>query len=214
MTTTARPARRRGAELEHALLQAAWDELTDVGYANLTMEGVAARAHTGKQVLYRRWHSRAQLVIAAVREHTGSIADHIPDTGSLRGDVLGVLDWTARRWSDFGADTVRGLLAEIPDLEPGVLLIMEDVMTTILERAAARGEIATADLNTRVATLPSTLIRHEMLLSGEPATERTRAEIVDDVFLPLVHAVAGQPPQREHHPLSRAPRRKQPNAPR
>jgi len=47
--------RRRGAELEAALLDAAWDELQAVGYAGLTMEAVADRAGTSRAVLYRRW---------------------------------------------------------------------------------------------------------------------------------------------------------------
>lgn len=196
MTATARPPRRHGAQLERALLQAAWDELAEVGYANLTMEGVAARAHTGKQVLYRRWASRAELVIAAVRARTGSIVDHVPDTGSLRGDVLGVLQWSLKRWHDFGPDTVHGLLADLPDLDPRTFVMMGDVMTAILQRAAARGEITTANLEPRVVTLPSTLIRHEMLLTVEPVTEQTCVDIVDDVFLPLVHAVAGNPSGR------------------
>lgn len=192
MPAPVRPPRRHGAELERALLQAAEDELAAVGYANLTMEGVAARAHTGKQVLYRRWRSRADLVIAAVRARTGSIADHVPDTGSLRDDVLGVLSWAAKRWHDFGPDTIHGLLADLPDLDPHTFLIMEDVMTTILTRAAARGEIVTADLDPRVVTLPSTLIRHEMLLTTTPVTEQTCIDIVDNVFLPLIQAVAGR----------------------
>jgi AcrR family transcriptional regulator len=193
MTATARPPRRHGAELERALLQAAGDELDAVGYANLTMEGVAARAHTGKQVLYRRWSSRAELVSAAVRARTGSVIDHVPDTGSLRDDVLGVLGWSLKRWHDVGLETVRGLLADLPDLDPAVFVIMDSVMTTILERAAARGEIGTAEIDPRVAALPFTLIRYEMLLTVEPVTEKTCAEIVDNVFLPLVHAVADVP---------------------
>ena len=47
--------RRRGEELEAALLEAAWAELVEVGFARLTMESVAARAKTGVAVLYRRW---------------------------------------------------------------------------------------------------------------------------------------------------------------
>ncbi|HET6742594.1 MAG TPA: helix-turn-helix domain-containing protein, partial [Kribbella sp.] len=54
--------RGRGAELEAVLLDAAWAELMESGYARLTMEAVAARAQTGKQVLYRRWRNRAELV--------------------------------------------------------------------------------------------------------------------------------------------------------
>jgi hypothetical protein len=47
--------RRRGDALEHALLDAAWDELQAVGYAGLTIEAVADRAGTSRAVLYRRW---------------------------------------------------------------------------------------------------------------------------------------------------------------
>lgn len=87
--------RRHGAELEDALLQAAWDEVTSVGYANLTMEGVAARAHTSKAVLYRRWPGRAALILAAVRRRVIPITREVPDTGDLREDVLAVLRHSA-----------------------------------------------------------------------------------------------------------------------
>src|SRR5699024_1962523 len=116
---------------------------------------------TGKQVLYRRWPSRVDMVVAAVRKHTGSIADRVPDTGSLRGDVLELLAWGSARWHDIGPDTVHGLLAELPHAHPGTFAAMERAMKIIHERAAARGEIATADINPRVATLPATMLRHE-----------------------------------------------------
>ena len=47
--------RRRGKELEDALYDATLAELAAVGYGGLTMEGIAARARTGKAALYRRW---------------------------------------------------------------------------------------------------------------------------------------------------------------
>jgi AcrR family transcriptional regulator len=62
-----------------------------LGYANLTMEGVATRAGTGKAVLYRRWPNRAALVLAAMRRRVGPLASQVPDTGDLRQDVLIVL---------------------------------------------------------------------------------------------------------------------------
>ncbi|WP_210593821.1 TetR/AcrR family transcriptional regulator [Streptomyces sp. GESEQ-35] len=178
--------RRRGAALEADLLDAAWAELEAVGYARLTMEGVAARAKTGKQVLYRRWGNRAELVIAALRHRTGSIADRVPDTGTLREDVLEVLRAGARRQRQIGPDTVHGLLAEARDVDPAFFGIMRDVLRTVVARAAERGEIPTADLPRRVLTLPADLLRHEILLSRQPLTDQTLAEIVDDVFLPLV----------------------------
>ena len=59
--------RRRGAELEEALLEAAWQELEERGYAGLTMENVATRAGTSRPVIARRWRSKAELTIATLR---------------------------------------------------------------------------------------------------------------------------------------------------
>lgn len=187
--------RRRGAALEADLLDAAWAELAAVGYAKLTMEGVAARARTGKQVLYRRWGNRAELVIAALRHRTGSIADRVPATGTLRGDVLEVLRAGAERQRQIGPDTLHGLLAEARDVDPSFFGIMRGVLRTVVERAAERGEIPTADLPPRVLTLPADLLRHEILLSREPVARATLEEIVDEVFLPLV-THAGTPEAR------------------
>lgn len=180
--------RRRGAALEDTLLEAAWAELADVGYARLSMDGVAARAHTGKQVLYRRWRNRAELVVAAMRHNTGSIVDHVADTGSLRDDVVGVLRLMLRRYREVGPDVLRGLLAEVADLDPSFVAVMGSAMQTILERAAERGEIPTADLSPRVVTLPTDLIRYEMLVTREPLADHVAEAIVDDVFLPLVRS--------------------------
>lgn len=184
-------SRRRGAELEATILEAAWEELAEVGYARLSMEGVAARAHTGKQVLYRRWRNRAELVMAAVRHRTGSIVDRIPDTGVLRTDVLAVLGQMAQRRLDMGADTIHGVLSELPNLDPEMFGIGRGVMSTVLENAAARGEITTSDLPARVVTLPIDLLRYQLLLSRDPIEKVTLTEITDDVFLPLVFALAG-----------------------
>jgi AcrR family transcriptional regulator len=160
-----------------------------VGYARLTMEGVAARARTGKQVLYRRWPNRAELVLAAMRHNTGSIVDDVPDSGELRGDVLEVLRRMAQRQREIGPDVIHGLLTEADEVDPSFFTIMGDVMEAILRRAAERGEIAAEPLPRRVVTLPSDLLRYELLLARDPIPDRTLVEIVDQVFLPLVRAI-------------------------
>src|SRR5579862_7784729 len=83
--------RRRGEQLESALLDAAWAELVSAGFAGLTMESVAARAKTGVAVLYRRWSNKDDLVIAALEHYGRTHRIEIPDTGSLRGDLLAFL---------------------------------------------------------------------------------------------------------------------------
>src|SRR5436305_10798418 len=58
--------RRRGAALEDAIRAAAFDELTEVGYTAFSVESVAARARTGKSSIYRRWPTKAGLVLDAL----------------------------------------------------------------------------------------------------------------------------------------------------
>jgi AcrR family transcriptional regulator len=183
--------RRRGVELEHALLQAAWDEVSAVGYASLTMEGVAARAGTGKAVLYRRWPKRAELVLAAMRHRVGSIADQIPDTGDLREDVLIVLRQIKDRAQQIGPDIIHGLRMESQDLPPEAFEITPTVMMTLLTRAAERGDVRPERVTPLIAALPGILIRHELLLSDATVSEAYLTEIVDSILLPLVATADG-----------------------
>ncbi|MDL4821023.1 TetR/AcrR family transcriptional regulator [Actinomadura opuntiae] len=189
MTAEAK-ARRRGAALEAAILDAVWDELEASGYAGLTVENVAARARTGKQVIYRRWQNRADLALAAMRHRYSSIRDDVPDTGSLRGDVLTVLRYMARRFQEFGPDLVHGLMAEAHELGPETFEVIPDAMAVILGRAAERGEVPPDAVTPRIARMPADLVRHEMLLTDRPVPDEVLVEIVDEIFLPLVRARA------------------------
>jgi AcrR family transcriptional regulator len=184
--------RRRGTALEAALLDAAWDELQAAGYQAMTMEAVADRAGTSRAVLYRRWPKRAELVVAALRRHRPIISGEIPDTGSLRGDVLALLTRMSERLAATGPETLYGLLgdyladAELFDrLRADILQIGTGVMISILKRAAERGE-ARPRVTDRVAALPTDLFRNELWLRRTPPATTVIAEIVDDVFLPLV----------------------------
>jgi AcrR family transcriptional regulator len=186
--------RRRGAALEEALLDAAWEELRAVGYANLTMEAVADRAGTSRAVLYRRWRKRPELVIAAMRRHRPVMSGDVPDTGSLRGDVLALLARMSSRLAEVGPDTVYGILGDyfadaelFPRVQDQMLQIGSGVMGTILKHAEERGEVRSG-ISQRVATLPTDLFRNELFLTRTPPSERAIAEIVDEVFLPLVKA--------------------------
>ena len=91
------PRRRRGEELEDALLQATWEELVEHGYGALTIDAVAQRAGTSRTVVYRRWATKQELVEAAI-VHVGRRGQMTaPDTGSVRGDVLAVLRHANRK---------------------------------------------------------------------------------------------------------------------
>jgi AcrR family transcriptional regulator len=191
--------RRRGEALTATILEAAWAEVREVGYPKLTMEGVAARAHTGKQVIYRRWPNRSQLIVAAIRHVLGPLAPDAIDTGSLRGDVLTLLRRMAGRAKHYGPDLLYGLLSEQAQIGGEMFGGLPRVMMTIIDQAVRRGELAHGDLPERVVSLPIDLARYEGLRNIELVAAMTdddiegaMAEIVDTVFLPLVMAIAGK----------------------
>src|SRR5271156_4746093 len=87
--TPAIRTRRRGKQLEDALYDAALAELATVGYGGLTMEGIAARARTGKAALYRRWSSKHDLVQGALLYPLPPLPEPRSDR-SARGNLLAI----------------------------------------------------------------------------------------------------------------------------
>lgn len=186
--------RRRGAELETALLDAAWTELTERGYDDLTYDAVAQRAHTGRAVLYRRWPAKTELVHAAVLHVLGEPAD-LPDTGSLRGDVIAALQQTNSTKAVMAVqlltrlgDYYRATGVSLGDLIDSATGGKNPVMQLIAERAVARGELEPGTISDRVLRVPVDLFRLEFILTYEPVPDSVILQIVDDVFLPLVDA--------------------------
>ena len=193
--------RRRGEELEQAILRAAAEELRESGYAGLTMDKVAVRAGTNKNAIYRRWPHRAALGIAAYR-HLTDAAMPDPDTGTLRGDALEMLRAANETWSSPYGTVLRSLLAAAAD-EPELLDLMRErsgadtmdrAWLTMLERAVARGEAPAAAVHPLVAAMPMMLLRAEYATRGIPTVpDRTLVDVVDELFLPLVRG-RGTPP--------------------
>lgn len=194
--------RRRGAELESALLGAAWDELVHVGYATLTMESVAARAHTGIAVLYRRWANKDQLVFAAIEHYRQARPVTTPDTGTLRGDLLAQLtvinEARATFWAVATAAAFSGLLADT-GLTPAKARdrVLGDRPSwrdqIIYRRAHERGEIDLDRVPPAVLAMPYELMRHDLLMNLEPLRHARIESIVDELFLPLVRSHQGGP---------------------
>ncbi|MFG2004095.1 TetR/AcrR family transcriptional regulator [Spirillospora sp. NPDC048911] len=187
-----RQTRRRGAVLEEAILNAAIDELTESGYAGLTMDKVAIRAGTNKNAIYRRWPNRLALGIAAYRRLATSVQP--PDTGTLRGDVLELLRGANHHWSSPLGAILRELLAAAGGASELLAPLQEKSgeaaaapWLTVLGRAVARGEAAPEALHPRVATVAVVLLRNEFVVRGVPtAPDDVLIEIVDEVYLPLV----------------------------
>jgi AcrR family transcriptional regulator len=187
--------RRRGAELEAALLDAAWSELAEAGYARLTMEAVAARAHTGIAVLYRRWANKDELALAAIEHYSSAHPNPMPDTGSLRGDLIALLEGMGQRRVGLYSVAFGAALSGL--LESAGLSVAQfrermlgsprtDKLRLIYRRARERGEIDLEQIPAAVLTAPVDLVRHDLLMEADVVSERRITSIVDDLVLPLV----------------------------
>jgi AcrR family transcriptional regulator len=188
------PQRRRGRALEEALLEAVWDEVAERGYDAFTMDAAAARAGTSRAVLYRRWPGKQELVHAAIVHAVGKDPVIPPDTGSLRGDVIALLHQANQRrvrlaihlFSHLG-DFYRATGTSLGDLLVGIQGGRDSLMDGAIHRAVARGEILRDQVSERIARLPGDLFRYEILMTLQPVSEGAITEIVDSIFLPLVH---------------------------
>ena len=185
--------RRRGAELEKALLDAAWAELSDRGYAGFTIEGVAERAETSRAVLYRRWPDRHALLRATFTHTLEQHKTPLPDTGSLRGDVLALLRSANRiavQVATLLSAHLTGYFQETGTAPADLGFTMGPNSTkaidVVIARAADRGEIDSERVTERMRSLPFDLLQYELLMTFQPVADEALEEIVDTLFLPLV----------------------------
>ncbi|ASW90207.1 TetR family transcriptional regulator [Mycobacterium marseillense] len=179
--------------MEEALLDAAWTELTERGYDELTIDAVAVRAGTSRAVLYRRWPNKQELALAAVAHEVAKDVVVAPDTGSLRGDVIALL----RQANKVRVGMVVPLLtrlggfyqqtgSSLADLETRVRGRRDDALEQAIQCAVDRGEIERDQLTERIARLPVDLFRYEVLMTLRPLPDEAIEEIVDTVWLPLL----------------------------
>jgi AcrR family transcriptional regulator len=189
--------RRRGIRLDDAIMDAAWTELNEYGYSGLTLESVAKRAGTSRTVISRRWPNRNSLMVAAFARYLERNPIEVPDLGSLRDEVMALL----RKLSERAQPSIIRLMLDMMEalIDEGTTMAVvkaqivdsRSLMSEILERGIARGEVDPARLTPRVISVASDLARHEFMMTFAPLSEQAIHEIVDDVFLPLVRPHAG-----------------------
>jgi AcrR family transcriptional regulator len=189
-TTRPRVEGERASEIHEAVIRL----LVEQGYDKLTFDAVAAEVRASKATLYRKWPTKAALVVESVVETVCPSVLERPDTGTLRGDLL------------FGACQDRGLTEGLPSLIGAVMPalhrdeelyrefqarfigpILTEALATF-QRAQSRGEIGpNADLERLAAILPAMAV-HQAVLFGRDCDVADITEIVDEIVLPACRA--------------------------
>lgn len=191
MTPTETGTRPRvEGERELEILEATLEVLGEVGYDLLTMDAVAACAKASKATLYRRWRSKPELVVAAIMAHKGETV--VPDTGTLRGDLLAAYCGGSGGLNDPLAQSVLSAVVTAMGRDPEFAEVYRRdfiapkvaVSRAIYERARTRGEVhPDVDLSVLAPSLAG-IVLHRAFLLGDAVTPELVERVLDEVILP------------------------------
>jgi AcrR family transcriptional regulator len=180
--------RPRDPRRRDAILHAAISLVAEVGYDRTTVEAIAQRAGVSKPTIYRRWpRGKEEILVEAIRAKRAA-AGVLPDTGSLRDDLLVLLEAVV---DSLDARVAGGLLSQLRSSPELRALLRDEVVAdersryaVLLERAAARGEV-TAPVTPLFADIAGSVIFTRSLIAGEPLDRPFLEELVDRVLLPI-----------------------------
>jgi AcrR family transcriptional regulator len=174
---------------ENELLDVTLQLLQEHGYDRLTIDAVAAMARASKATVYRRWPSKAELVLAAFIEGCRQVAV-APGTGTLRGDLLRlgeVICQHARQQ----AGTIRAVMVEMSRhaalhdaMQNQFLDQRKALIQEVLHEAVIRGEIDESVISDELWDLLPGYLIFRSVMPTRPPTEQTVQAIVDDVIIP------------------------------
>jgi AcrR family transcriptional regulator len=187
--------RKRDLTRDPAIMDAALEVLAESGYDGMTIDMVAARARAGKATLYRRWPSKAELVIDAVScmKNAHIDIDDLPDTGTLRGDLVAMIKAPSIKEGEAKLKIMAGvvsMLSKNPELaEVARRAIVEPrsaVNRILFRRAIDRGEISPdCDVETLSLVSPS-MASYRVLMLRKTITREFLISVIDGVILPAV----------------------------
>jgi AcrR family transcriptional regulator len=191
VTQTADPAAESSAwsPRETELLAVTLQLLQEHGYDRLTVDAVAATARASKATVYRRWPSKAELVLAAFIEGIRQVAVP-PETGTLRGDLLRVGELVCQQ-AEQHASTIRAVLVEV-SRNPALNDVMQHqfldqrkaLIGHVLQQAVDRGEIDAAAINDEFWDLLPGYLIFRSIIPSRPPTRHTVQALVDEVMIP------------------------------
>jgi len=188
--------RKRGDKLIESIYDAAIEIIRSEGYGSLTFLRISRLARTGRTVLYRRWATPLDLIREIMKYRSmqalgGDLPDLIKDTGSLRGDLLYLLDLYQKIYVSVGPEIMNAMLFEMSQNNMRIPAIKNDIgfrnvemMGKLLEFAKARGE-KISPVSEKTLRLPFDLIRMSFLWERQTMGEAERKQLVDEILLPV-----------------------------
>ncbi|MFE6224699.1 TetR/AcrR family transcriptional regulator [Streptomyces sp. NPDC057854] len=189
--------RRRGPVLERAILEAALEQLSSVGWNGLTMEGVALGAQTGKAAVYRRWPSREDLVADALQAGLPRFDEPAPDLGGFRDELYELCRRVRDAMNSRSGVAIRAVLHECDEeaavrfrglIQTKVVEPSKRLFSDVLERGITRGEVRPDAVDDLVLDVIPALMMYRAKVCGSEWDDAELAAVVDRIMVPLVRS--------------------------
>lgn len=193
-----RPGRKRDAALDAVILEAALDVLAELGYEAATIDGIAARSGVARATVYRRWPTKVDLVSDALKRLAPDEVDldDLPDTGTLRGDMI------ASSRPEDPATTLRRTRAvagiqAAANREPRLAAVLSasgtgpwiEANRTLIQRAVDRGEFGPVDVDALAQVVPL-MCTSRAAVQRLPVTLEYAVGLIDGVLIPALRGAA------------------------
>lgn len=196
------PAARSGRH--EAICSAAFELLGEVGYDRMSMDAVAARARASKATIYRAWPTKPELVMESVIHRFGPTPEP-PDTGTLRGDLMAIMEVACQVANSPDGAVIMGLMsaaARDPELSRTLFRCVYEtkhvMYESMIDRAVRRGEVPTGtDPKLLHEVLHAMVLTHKLWSPGTLDQEFV-VRVVDDVLMPVLRHPSGAGSGGEH----------------
>ena len=189
-----RAGRKRDDSRDGVILDATLAVLAGHGYDGMTIDMVAARAGSARATVYRRWATKAELVLEAVaRMSRGDVGlDQLPDTGSLRGDMTSMILPLTEDEQQVRIQAVAALLslstadARLFDAATGAGIgPWIEVNRVLMQRAVDRGEFPPpSDISALAELIPMMCVSRAV--QQKPITREFSLALIDGVIIPAL----------------------------
>jgi AcrR family transcriptional regulator len=200
------PQRKRGVALEEAILEASYAELAASGYVGFTVEGVAARARTGKASIYRRWPTKQLLVLETLLMRLPAPAEcgivpDLPDDVTTVDALRGIARVIGGVLASPAGLAMRAIKCEAV-ADPQLARVIDErfqgprraALLDLLRRGVQRGEVRPEAVTPLIADVLPAVLTHRFIFQGDAVTEAVITEIVDEILVPLISPVSPIPP--------------------
>jgi AcrR family transcriptional regulator len=177
--------RPREERVDRAIIAAALELMAELGISALRMDQVAERAGVGKAAIYRRFHSKAEMVAAAAGALVGEIA--IPDTGSTRSDLIELMREAVALYRGSLAGRLMPSLVDAMRRDSDLADVVRErvlagrrlALKEVLDRGVARADLRPdLDVELMLDVLAGPLF-YRLLITGGPLDERLVQGVVD-----------------------------------